>query len=204
MEVPKMSGRTLGSSDGRHLAGFVRVLALLITIGVVGGCTGSSDTAESASQLTRPTPLITTTPTPTATSIPSDVPESSTTGMTLSTAGISAGKATYPCQLTRSSGVSSNSTALALGPVHFESLQAPTEVARAADVGLTIDDASLSLFRKSPITAEPFDGSMVITLSGRPVYFAYPWDGSWTSGSARLNLTPFLTNTMVLDELPRV
>ncbi len=67
------------------------------------------------------------------------------------------------------------------------------------DVGLAVDNPSLVYFRKSPITGEPFAGSVVITLSGGLVFFAYPWDGAWTSGSAgRLNLSPYLTKSLTL------
>lgn len=111
--------------------------------------------------------------------------------------------ATYSCKLSRSAAAaSSDRTALSLGPIDFELLRAATSVPKVSDVGVVVRHDGLSLIRKSPITAARFDGTVTVTLSAGAVYFAYPWDGSWTSGSSPLDLTPFLAKSMTLEGCP--
>lgn len=194
------------------LRGWLAILIVAVA-GFTAGCTGSTSssnagsgepvrstgaTADSSNVTTLRTAMSVTT-----SSTPLTQPNSlgGATSKTSRSEASSTSQAVYSCQPVPNTGTSSDAGALTFGPVRFQSLQTRASVPKVAEAGLTVDDPRLSVFRLSPITIGPFDGIVTITLSTGLVYFAYPADDSWISGSgtSALDLTPFLSKTMKLE-----
>lgn len=212
-----MPAGPLGVDTGSSGPGrWSRMSALLGAIGVLAGCSatsspelpssahgsGSAPLASSlhhvtASESRTELSAVTVAPTSSSQAIESVVASPPSTAVSLGRSAM------HSCKLSRSiAAASSDRRALSLGPIDFESLRAVASVPKVSDVGVVVKHDGLSVIRKSPITASRFDGTVTVTLSAGAVYFAYPWDDSWTSGSRPLDLTPFLTKSMTFEGCP--